>query len=305
MKISEGICYQLNKYLVVRRDKQLRALQSGSKETIAGGNPAILDNAHYAKWRNSELLSQFDDHFRAESVLNKRILDFGCGGGALSFHVCTLGAASVHGVDVIEKNIRNAQRWAADADLPITPKFTETGVAQLPFQDASFDVILCFDVVEHIMEPLPIWKEWYRVLAPGGHILIWWQPYYHPYGHHLMSYIPLPWAHVLFSKQTLAATCNRIFHLPEYLPRYWDMDVDGKKLPDREFRTENLGGVNGLSISLFERQITDLGFRFHRCKPHAMQGPWPVSGISRLATRIPLLREYFSAYMIYDIVKPD
>lgn len=304
MGLSESICYQLNKHLVVRRDKQLRLLQSNKKETIAGGNPAILDTANYAEWRNSELLSQYDDHFPAESVRNKRVLDFGCGEGALSFHACSLGASSVHGVDVIKKNILNAQALADKADLPVTPQFSASGVNRMSFQDNSFDVILCFDVVEHIMDPLPIWAEWHRVLAPGGHILIWWQPYYHPYGHHLMSYVPMPWAHVLFSRKTLATTCHRIFHLPEYLPRYWDVDPDGNKLPDREFRTENLGGVNRLTISAFEKQITAAGFRIDRREPHPMKGPWPVPRVSDFATRRPLLREYLTAYMIYDIVKP-
>ena len=304
MSLSESICFHLNKYLVVHRDRGLRAPKAEDKETVAGGNPAILDTSRYAQWRTSELISQFDDHFDASSVRGKRVLDFGCGTGALSIHVATLGAASVHGVDVIASNIHFATEQATHADLPVTPEFWASGTDRIALGDNSVDVILCFDVVEHIMKPLPIWKEWFRVLAPGGHILIWWQPYYHPYGHHLMSYIPMPWAHVLFSRKTLARTCNRIFHLPEYLPRYWDLDQNGNKLPDREFRTENLGGVNRLTVSQFERQMHDAGFRFARREPHRMTGPAPVPTISGLATRLPLLREYFTAYMIYDIEKP-
>lgn len=304
MSLSEAICYHINKHLVTRRDNHLRLLNSRNKETIAGGNPAILDTARYADWRTSELLSQYDDHFSADSLCGKRVLDFGCGEGALSFHACHLGAASVHGVDVIQKNIDKAQTLAAHANLSNKPLFSTSSTDRLAYPDNSFDVILCFDVVEHIMNPSPIWREWQRVLAPGGHILIWWQPYYHPYGHHLMSYIPLPWAHVLFSRRTLANTCRRIFHLPDYLPRYWDVDAAGNKLPDREFRIENLGGVNRLTIADFEKQITEAGFRIDRREPHAMQGPWPIPAISRLATKSSRLREYFTAYMIYDIVKP-
>lgn len=41
----------------------------------------------------------------------------------------------------------------------------------LPFEDDSFEEILCHDILEHV-EYLPIMKELYRILAPGGEITI-------------------------------------------------------------------------------------------------------------------------------------
>lgn len=42
----------------------------------------------------------------------------------------------------------------------------------LPFESESFDVVILSDVLEHVPEPLLLWKEMARVLAPGGHALI-------------------------------------------------------------------------------------------------------------------------------------
>ena len=42
----------------------------------------------------------------------------------------------------------------------------------LPFPDASFDLITCNMVLEHLPEPVPVFQEMARVLAPGGRIMV-------------------------------------------------------------------------------------------------------------------------------------
>ena len=42
----------------------------------------------------------------------------------------------------------------------------------LPFDDAAFDTLVVPDVLEHTSQPASLWKEMYRVLAPGGKILL-------------------------------------------------------------------------------------------------------------------------------------
>ena len=43
--------------------------------------------------------------------------------------------------------------------------------AELPFASASFDTILCTEVLEHVIEPEKVVGEFFRVLRPGGTIL--------------------------------------------------------------------------------------------------------------------------------------
>jgi SAM-dependent methyltransferase len=42
----------------------------------------------------------------------------------------------------------------------------------LPYPDASFDTILAFDVIEHIIDAYALMEEIYRVLKPGGELWI-------------------------------------------------------------------------------------------------------------------------------------
>lgn len=159
-----------------------------------------------------------------------------------------------------------------------------------------------YDVLEHIYEPEAILQEWKRVLSDQGKICIWWQPYYHPYGHHLMAYMPIPWAHALFSDKTLAAVCKRIFDMPEYVPRYWDLDSDGGK-KNKQFGGKYLGGVNRLTIGRFERLCQSAGLQIQRREAYSFVGSRLVEKISSICTSLPLLNEFFTAYMIYEIGK--
>jgi SAM-dependent methyltransferase len=83
----------------------------------------------------------------------KRVLDVGC--GSKPYQPFFAGAAAYVGVDVQE----NAQ-----ADL-------HGAIEALPVDDASFDVVLCTQVLEHVDDPSAAVRELYRVTAPGGRVL--------------------------------------------------------------------------------------------------------------------------------------
>jgi SAM-dependent methyltransferase len=95
----------------------------------------------------------------ARPYLRGRLLDMGCGrrpyaliyGRLVESSVGTEVAFSPHGTT------------AADAIC-----FGEA----LPFEDASFDTILCTEVLEHTREPWRVMAEFARLLRPGGHVVI-------------------------------------------------------------------------------------------------------------------------------------
>ncbi|MEM9143870.1 MAG: methyltransferase domain-containing protein [Bacteroidota bacterium] len=64
------------------------------------------------------------------------------------------------------KRMRNLDRVTTDLNSPLAQ--VKADICDLPFADASFDVILCNHVLEHIPDDTKALQELYRVLRPGG-----------------------------------------------------------------------------------------------------------------------------------------
>jgi SAM-dependent methyltransferase len=89
----------------------------------------------------------------------KRVLDLGCRSGALTRHF--LEGNSVVGLDVDPAALEKA------AVLGIEP--VQANVEEpLPFEDASFDVVVAGELFEHLQFPDALVREVRRVLRPGG-----------------------------------------------------------------------------------------------------------------------------------------
>jgi SAM-dependent methyltransferase len=101
----------------------------------------------------------------ASLAAGARVLEIGTGRGALLRHLLGLGCIA-RGVERSTERI--AESREIHGDLPVT---RVTGIT-LPFADASFDVVLSFDVFEHIKDSNGHLNEVNRVLAPGGRYLL-------------------------------------------------------------------------------------------------------------------------------------
>jgi len=93
----------------------------------------------------------------------RRVLDAGCGTGYGAEMLAAAGAASVIGVDVAAAVVE-AARARAGGRLA----FERADVARLPYDDGSFDLVTCFEVIEHVPDPGAVLGELRRVLAPDG-----------------------------------------------------------------------------------------------------------------------------------------
>jgi ubiquinone/menaquinone biosynthesis C-methylase UbiE len=107
-------------------------------------------------------------HFAARMAAGKRVLDVACGEGYGSA-LLALVADSVTGADLSAEAIAHAR--AAYPSLPHLA-FIEAPCTRLPVPDASFDLVVSFETVEHIQEQGAFVDEIRRVLAPGGVLLI-------------------------------------------------------------------------------------------------------------------------------------
>jgi SAM-dependent methyltransferase len=107
------------------------------------------------------------DHY-AERLLGgrsaARVMDLGCGAGdSVDLFRSVDPAVGWVGVD-IEESPEVAGRMRTDAE------FVTFDGRRLPFEDASFDLVYCKQVLEHVEHPRELVAETARVLRPGGHL---------------------------------------------------------------------------------------------------------------------------------------
>ena len=105
---------------------------------------------------------QYDKHFGLDHDKELRILEIGCGPGALA--------------ETLKRWYPNAKITAVDRDSAFIEyasaqingvEFMEGDATLLPFEDNTFDVSISNTVQEHV-EPRLFWSEQLRVLKPGG-----------------------------------------------------------------------------------------------------------------------------------------
>jgi 2-polyprenyl-3-methyl-5-hydroxy-6-metoxy-1,4-benzoquinol methylase len=103
--------------------------------------------------------------FASGFVKRKRVLDIACGEGYGAAALQRGGAASVTGVDISESACIHARKkYGIDA---------KPGTAEnIPLGDASVDVVVSFETIEHVREPGRFLDECSRVLSPGGMLII-------------------------------------------------------------------------------------------------------------------------------------
>src|ERR687894_2778546 len=96
-----------------------------------------------------------------------RVLDVACGTGNLSLPAARAGAA-VTGIDIAPNLIETARRRALSEGLKID--FDEGDAEQLPYADASFDVVVTMFGAMFAPRPELVAAELVRVCRPGGRI---------------------------------------------------------------------------------------------------------------------------------------
>jgi 2-polyprenyl-3-methyl-5-hydroxy-6-metoxy-1,4-benzoquinol methylase len=101
---------------------------------------------------------------------NARLLDMGCGDGALAGVLHSELGMPVAGVDTNEKGVALAK--AMFGARGFTGEFRLVGGYDSGFPDASFDAVVCSDVIEHVDNPESMLREIHRLLVPGGRLVI-------------------------------------------------------------------------------------------------------------------------------------
>lgn len=96
-----------------------------------------------------------------------RILDAGCGLG----NVTAVLEQGFPGVDVVGVD-SSASRLDAAAGGGVRSPLARADLGRLPVGDASFDAVICSEVLEHVDDPAAALTELHRVLRPGGTLVV-------------------------------------------------------------------------------------------------------------------------------------
>jgi 2-polyprenyl-6-hydroxyphenyl methylase/3-demethylubiquinone-9 3-methyltransferase len=103
---------------------------------------------------------------RAAGLSGREVLDVGCGGGILSEGMARHGA-QVLGIDLGEAHLRVAELHTLETGVEVDYRLVavETLAEERP---ASFDLVTCMEMLEHVPDPASVVRACARLVRPGG-----------------------------------------------------------------------------------------------------------------------------------------
>jgi 2-polyprenyl-6-hydroxyphenyl methylase/3-demethylubiquinone-9 3-methyltransferase len=101
------------------------------------------------------------------NLSGQNVLDVGCGGGILADAMARKGA-TVTGIDLSTKALKVAQLHALEAQTPGVSYREVSAEAMAAEMPASFDVVTCMEMLEHVPDPASVVKACAQLVKPGG-----------------------------------------------------------------------------------------------------------------------------------------
>ncbi|MBI4547464.1 MAG: class I SAM-dependent methyltransferase [Ignavibacteriae bacterium] len=128
----------------------------------ARGKPAEYDQ-EIVKRRFRLTISRVD-------LKNKLVLDFGCGNGAQTIEFTNSGCKII-AVDIDKGDLTILENYLRSRNINTIVPFQYDGSC-LPIESTSIDVVLSYEVLEHVNEESFALLDIYRVLKPGGDFIL-------------------------------------------------------------------------------------------------------------------------------------
>jgi phosphoethanolamine N-methyltransferase len=151
-------------------------MTDGSAEHALYYSDSLIDNLQL-RWGEGFMspggATELRRMFTGIDLKGASILDLGCGiGGYDRLLAAEHGAGKVTGIDIDAASVAAARAMAAANGLDDRLAFKQVEPGPLPFGDGSFDVAFSKDSIVDIPDKAAVLSELYRVVKPGGHIVV-------------------------------------------------------------------------------------------------------------------------------------
>jgi ubiquinone/menaquinone biosynthesis C-methylase UbiE len=247
------------------------------------------------------LLNYFEGKVK---IAGEIFLDLGCGFGGRTVAFQQVTGGHYIGLEKDSRVAIAALRFARSMES--SNLFFAAGVGELlPFAGESFDVVLCYDVLEHVQNPETTLAEVYRVLKPGGLFLAVFPPYFHPKGSHFDGYVSrVPYVNLMFPSRVLLDAVDEI------------LDERGDGYHPQGLRPgDRLYTLNGLTIRSFRRMLNESNFETLGLEILPLLNrmvrkydEWKMRYYACLSyplSRVPFLQELFTHRIVMILRKPS
>ena len=211
-------------------------------------NAIKLESAKYRYDREPEYLffDMYFPNFPTKRLCGKTVLDLGCfTSGRIVYWKERYKFGETHGIDINPIFEQAGRLFAHNKGIDI--KFRTGYGENLPYEKNYFDLIISYDVFEHVRDVEKVMEECFRILKPGGRLFLVFPQYLQPLCSHL-DVTKLPCLHWFFSGSTITKAAYDV-----YIERGRDAYWYARKSPKLE-EWEKLPSLNGISIFKF-RQI--------------------------------------------------
>ena len=117
-------------------------------------------------------VDEYDTFFSWLNLAEKNhVLEIASGSGGPALYLAKKFNCRITGLDINEEGIKTANQQALDSKIA-DAKFQLADVNQrLPFDDETFDAVMCMDSANHFRDRLGVLREWQRILKTGRRIL--------------------------------------------------------------------------------------------------------------------------------------
>jgi 2-polyprenyl-3-methyl-5-hydroxy-6-metoxy-1,4-benzoquinol methylase len=216
-------------------------------------------------WNRIEQMERFLSMHSA-TFKGKDVVEVGAYGGATAFALARAGAARVVGTDIAAYYIRqtpgqelstesitaknreltkrrDAFRKAVGEEIWSRVSFLEDNICSSSLQTESADVIVSWEVLEHLKHPARAFEQMFRILKPGGVAVHEYNPFFSQDGGHSLCTLDFPWGHTRLSEEDFQRYLREIRPSEEEVAK--------------EFY---LGNLNRMTTADLRRYVTNAGF---------------------------------------------